>query len=695
MATDYPLISVIIPVYNHEKFVQEALNSVLFQTYPCLEVIIIDDGSKDQSAPLVEEWLKSLPAKQEGRSFNFFRQPNQGAHATINKGLALAKGELLTILNSDDVYDIHRLKKMVDRLRAENGRLIFSEVRGIDEKGEDVPVAHPWRRGYESTLASLTSLPTVGLQLMKSNLAMSTGNLLFTRDLYAAVGEFKDLKLAHDYDFLIRALLLEEPIFLQEPLYYYRLHGNNTFTQVNHLLQKELNEIYRTYLYAISSKPPANLQAPCHTYWPLTFPLIRSQMNMDQSLSYYLNQPAESKPSEPSVPCHPLLQSPSSKKQKISLITHNLTLTGAPKVVVDLARCLKQEGHVVNVISLKDGPMKQQLEKAQIPTYILPKRTSKGMFSRFSLIRRASSLFNCLLLLFRLHKTVIGNTSLVASIVTLLPALNPFYRLIWYIHDSLPPSALLNISRMKGGLLNRAKENPKFHMWYGSDNTRHIWKSAGFKGTTKYWSGLLPADTPKKPLHAPLKEILSVGTSSSRKGTHYLIEAFIRGVKEKSIPDDVHLTIIGFHEDVNEPDSSIGDLILRVVHSGLKDRIRLIPSLQPDQIEAFYQQADLYVQSSVLECLPIGLLQAMAFGLPIITTNVNGCVEAIAEGKTGYLCYSRSTHSLLKAIVKALQNPEQSRLMGQEAQKVFKTKFTLEKNYEAIRNALETVYDLK
>jgi glycosyltransferase involved in cell wall biosynthesis len=695
MINTYPLISIIIPVYNHEKFVEEALNSVLLQTYPYLEVIIIDDGSKDRSPELVERWLTKLSSKEKGRDFTFIKQQNQGAHATINKGLNLAKGDLLTILNSDDVYTLDRLEKMTNRLREENRKLIFSGVRGIDENGQEISVAHPWRKGYEFTLASLTSLPTVGFQLMKSNLAMSTGNLLFTKELYHAVGEFKNLKLAHDYDFLIRALLLDEPIFLEEPLYLYRLHGNNSFSQMTHLLQKEVNEIYCHYLYEISKKPPINLQAPCHTYWPFTFPLIRSQMNMDQSLSYYLTQPTVTQltKKEEAIQTHSSFSIKKEKvrKQKISLITHNLSLTGAPKVVVDLACQFKREGHAVNVVSLKDGPMKQQLEKEGISLYVLPKITSKGMFSQCSIVRRASSLFNSFLLLFRLNKIVIGNTSLVASFMTLLPALNPFYRFIWYIHDSLPPSFLLNISKMKGGLLNRAKENPKLEMWYGSDSTKNIWKSAGFKGTTKYWSGLSPSHFPKKPLHTPIKEILSVGTSSSRKGTYYLIEAFIRGVQEKVIPDEVNLTIIGFHEDVNEPDPSIGDLILRVVHSGVKDRIRLIPSLQPDQIEPFYQQTDLYVQSSILECLPIALFQAMAYGLPIITTAVNGCTEAIEDGKTGYVCYSRSHRSLLEAIVKSLNHPEKSRQMGMAAQKVFEEKFSLEKNYENIRSAIYTI----
>lgn len=685
----HPLVSIVIPVYNHEKYVEEALNSVLNQTYPNLEVIIIDDGSKDKSPELVDQWLaKMAPNKKMGREFIFHKQKNQGAHATINRGLSLAKGNFLTILNSDDFYDLTRIEKLFDRLQFEQGELIFSGVKGIDGNGKDLPLGHHWRNGYEGCLASVGHTPTVGFQLLQANLAISTGNLFFTRTLYNDVGEFKDLKLAHDYDFLLRALVVTEPIFLQEELYFYRVHDSNTFSQLLDRLQIELNEIYREYLLHVSSKAPKNPQAPCHWYWPLAFSLTRKQFKLDQGLVHYLSK-GEGLSNTVNHPiANPVLPKPK-KKLKISLISHNLSLSGSPKVVLDLATYLKQMGHSVNVISLFDGSMRKELEAHQIPLYVLPSKAVKGMKHRFKWVRVGCAIVNSILLFFKSKSITIGNSSVVGDLLMLQSFLRPFSKFYWYLHDSFPPSSLFNVCGHKEKLINYIKRNPRFKLWFGSHDTRLLWEKSGFFGTTNYWSGI-PAHSNTPPLSKkPIKEILAVGTTSPRKGTHYLIEAFINGIKEKKISDDVNLTIIGFFEDVNFSHDYVGDLILQVVHSGFKDRIKLVSNLQPDELDSYYAKADLFVQCSVVECLPLAILQAMSLGLPIITTDVNGCVEAIEDEKTGYVCIARNSRVLLNTLLKAINNPEKSRELGREAQKVFNEKFCLEKNMIAIQNILD------
>ena len=699
MSNDLPLVSVIVPVYNDEKYVEEALNSIFYQTYSHLEVIIIDDGSQDCSVDRIEKWMeRTQQIKKSSHTFSFFKQENRGDPETINRGLAAARGEFLTILNSDDVYDSRRIEKLINRVLEEQGELAFSAVKGIDARGNSLPIDHPWRTVYEHSLHHLTNVPTVGFQLLSGNLAMSTGNLFFSRNLYHRVGEFKNLKLAHDYDFLLRALLVTEPIFLVEELYFYRLHGNNTISNSNDLVKTEFNEIYREYLFQTFHHAPDNNKAPCHWYWPSAFSLARAKLKLDRGLTDYLTKPNNDHEINSNV--QESLQFASSslekhgmkKKQKISLITHELSLTGAPKVVADLAIALKKRGYTVNVISLFEGPMRKEFENNQIPLYVLPRLINLGMRVNkpsFTFIRSGCRLLASFILLFKLHKVIVGNTCATGPLISLLSLLNPFYRIIWYIHDSSPPSASLEIKGKMKFLLNLTQYNSRFQRWFGSQNTQEIWQNSNLGGKTVYWSGIPACHSLSKTSPKPMTEILSVGTSSPRKGTHHLIEAFIMGIKEGSIPDDVRLTIIGFDENVNAPHEYVGDLILQVVHSGLKDRIRLVPNLQPQQLESYYQQTDLYVQSSTQECLPLAILKAMSMGLPIVTTDVNGCIEAIENDKTGYVCRSRNSRLLLNSMIKALKNPEKSRTLGLEAQKVFNEKFCLDKNLEAVFQNLD------
>src|SRR5579864_4898833 len=93
-----PLVSVVLPSYNHRRFVSSAIRSVYRQTYRPIELIIIDDGSTDRSAETIREFLDTtLPPA--GISVHFSTRKNRGAHATINEGIEKASGDYIAILN--------------------------------------------------------------------------------------------------------------------------------------------------------------------------------------------------------------------------------------------------------------------------------------------------------------------------------------------------------------------------------------------------------------------------------------------------------------------------------------------------------------------------------------------------------------------------------------------------------------------
>lgn len=274
-----PLVSVIIPVYNHAAYVIQAIQSVLDQTYKNFEMIVIDDGSKDSSVELIEKFISFLnPAAQ--KKILFIKQGNEGAHNTINKGLSLAKGDYLTILNSDDYYHPERLEKLIGALKNKRG-LCFTRVFAVDGGGKAFNPHDPWHRWYEKSLLEMKDYPGLGFILFKSNIAVSSGNLFFSRSLYEKVGEFKDLKLAHDLDFFLRCVLYEEPLFVDEALYFYRFHGSNTTHSVKHLLQEEMQKIYLDYLALAAKKQPENHLAPCKWYWPAEFWQLREKMQIN------------------------------------------------------------------------------------------------------------------------------------------------------------------------------------------------------------------------------------------------------------------------------------------------------------------------------------------------------------------------------------------------------------------------------
>src|SRR5260221_10489262 len=128
-----PLVSVVIPSYNHAAYVDQAVRSALAQEVDGLEVLVVDDGSTDDSVEIVRGITDPR--------LRLLTQDNQGAHAAINRGLQAAGGEHLSVLNSDDRYAAGRLAAaLVVFRRSPEVALVGSWIELIDETGRALAV---------------------------------------------------------------------------------------------------------------------------------------------------------------------------------------------------------------------------------------------------------------------------------------------------------------------------------------------------------------------------------------------------------------------------------------------------------------------------------------------------------------------------------------------------------------------------
>ena len=127
-----PKISVIIPVYNVEKFLRKCLNSVRFQTYSNLEIICIDDGSTDRSFEILQEF-----ASQDNR-FVVIKQKNRGAGAARNRGIKLATGDYITFVDSDDWILLDLYETFVKKLEKSEVDIYMFNVEGYVKGRNDI-----------------------------------------------------------------------------------------------------------------------------------------------------------------------------------------------------------------------------------------------------------------------------------------------------------------------------------------------------------------------------------------------------------------------------------------------------------------------------------------------------------------------------------------------------------------------------
>ncbi len=221
-------VSVVIPSFNHAVYLEEAVLSSLNQTVNSLEVIVVDDGSIDNS-------LELLAAILDPR-LRVISQTNQGAHAAINRGLAEAKGEFLAILNSDDAYHLQRLEVLVNQLKQDSRiGLIGSYIEVVDSQGSHLGV----KRGYQSLEPWSLDYPEHSFRagdnrydaLLTENYFATTSNFVFRRSWYKEIGPFLPLRYAHDWDFALRVSKQARLELVPEPLLRYRIHASNTIRE--------------------------------------------------------------------------------------------------------------------------------------------------------------------------------------------------------------------------------------------------------------------------------------------------------------------------------------------------------------------------------------------------------------------------------------------------------------------------------
>ena len=217
-------VSVLIPVYNHERFVGAALESVLGQSALPGEIVCIDDGSSDRSRAVVADIaLRSDRVR-------FWSRPNRGAAATLNEAAKAATGSILAILNSDDLYTTHRLARAVAVLDAdERVAAVASDLTCIDQDGNELE-----ERWQAEATAFYRATGDLGLALVNGNFLRTTSNLVVRRSVFEELGGFDDLRYAHDLHFFLKLVSSGKRMtILKDKLLCYRLHASNTIAEAH------------------------------------------------------------------------------------------------------------------------------------------------------------------------------------------------------------------------------------------------------------------------------------------------------------------------------------------------------------------------------------------------------------------------------------------------------------------------------
>ena len=210
------LVSVVIPTFNRTLVTIAAIESVLAQTYPSFEVIVVDDGSTDGSGDVIEEFVSRKT--NDSHRVLFTRQPNQGASVARNTGIAEARGEYIAFLDSDDVWVPEKLEWQVKALEQfkDESSVCVTDARLVNASGMDLGSFESAGRGYTQEIGIERDASKL---LAESFCGYWMSTLLVRADTIRKIGCFnRNISFVEDRDLQFRLSLVTSIAYVNKPL---------------------------------------------------------------------------------------------------------------------------------------------------------------------------------------------------------------------------------------------------------------------------------------------------------------------------------------------------------------------------------------------------------------------------------------------------------------------------------------------
>ena len=244
--TNTPLVSVVTASYNMGHYVTEAVDSVLAQDYPAVEVIVVDDGSTDDTRAVLARYAGDPRV-------TVIHQENMGQTVAKNRGLAAAKGQLIGFCDADNRWLPGKLARQVPILlaRPEIG-VVYGDLQLID--GEGNPLPPPGTRRHSGRITG---------KLLIDNFVTFNTTLLRAETVRAMHGFDESLRMAIDYDLWLRISLRHEFLYLPEPLVAYRIWGG----QMSHRTGERMDNFFRLLEKFLRENPGAVSKADGRRAW--------------------------------------------------------------------------------------------------------------------------------------------------------------------------------------------------------------------------------------------------------------------------------------------------------------------------------------------------------------------------------------------------------------------------------------------
>lgn len=240
-----PLVSVIIPAYNHENFIEQTLISIVNQDYRNIELILLNDGSVDNT----DRKIKNMDTMLKNRfvRYIYISKENEGICKTLNKGLNLANGNYIIPFPSDDIMFPQRIKKQVEYMeRNKEYKIVYTDGYLVWSNGIiNVNMRYPDEYKFSRSLKFIEG--DVFKFILSNVFLMPTPTICVAKECYDNVGCYDEELLCEDPDMFIRLAKVYKFGCIREPLIIHRIHNHNTGMNASYVqhMALRMKEKYR------------------------------------------------------------------------------------------------------------------------------------------------------------------------------------------------------------------------------------------------------------------------------------------------------------------------------------------------------------------------------------------------------------------------------------------------------------------
>lgn len=219
-----PKVSIIIPVYNHEMFIEQTLNSILNDSYLSKEIVLINDGSKDNSDKVIQAWIQTHKNTIE---INYLNRENRGLTKTLNELIMRSSGQYIVIIGSDDYLINNTIAERVHLLENNPSKLMVIGDAIVVDENNIVTYESGLFGFHHGKKASYFNASGLKREIVKNWSIVGPVGMV-DRKIYDLIGNYDETLFIEDWDFYLRAVAKDLILFYDAKVAAYRLHSSNT-----------------------------------------------------------------------------------------------------------------------------------------------------------------------------------------------------------------------------------------------------------------------------------------------------------------------------------------------------------------------------------------------------------------------------------------------------------------------------------